>query len=114
MSVNDIWKPAVHTGTEMKQKAYEELAKSGHVMTEEEAKKLINEEFGFELSRIDIIKEAKSYEVNEAACRLRVAETYQREPVYEATDWYYVRFNVRGNCTWQWEAIDGELYEYCT
>ena len=99
-------------GTNVKQDAYLKLAKSGQQLTDEKAKQLIYEEFGFDISRIEIVREVSTYEVNKNF-RTRKAETYQREPYYEATDWYYIRFNVRGSVTWQWEATDGMLREYC-
>ena len=88
------WKPCENMGTNMKQEDYLHLANGARQFTDEEAKAFINEEFGFEIGRIKIIREVSTYEVNKHH-QCRKAETYHREPCYEATDWNYVRFNVR-------------------
>ena len=40
---------------------------------------------------------------------MRVAETYEREPLYESTDWNYVRFDV---CGMAYEYVNGQLMMY--
>ena len=106
------WEPATRVGTNKTQADYEKLAAAGREMTDEEALKLVVEETGFSPERVVIIREVARYEVNKFH-QLRKAETFTRTPVYEATDWNYVRFNVRGCATtYQWELVDGQLWEY--
>ena len=58
------WKPSDSTGTNMDQKSYEELAKYGKAMTDEEAKTFIADECGFAPEKIRILHEVNTYEVN--------------------------------------------------
>ena len=104
------WHPAEHTGTNMKQKEYQKLLEccTTEVLSDEEAVKRISELFGFMPDRIQILHEVQTFEVNKYG-RLRVKDTYQREPLYDATDWNYIRFDCAGN---QWELINGELLAY--
>ena len=104
------WHPAEHTGTNMKQKEYQKLLEcyTSEVLSDEEAVKRISELFGFMPDRIQILHEVQTFEVNKYN-RQRVKDTYQREPLYDATDWNYIRFDCAGN---QWELINGELLAY--
>lgn len=110
------WQDAKDTGTNMEQGRYEHLLAAcdpGHgdprVLTTEEAKKLVHDEFGFDPELVEIITEVSTYQVNKYH-QLRKKETFERVPCYEATDWNYVRFNCRG---WQYEMVNGELRNYC-
>ena len=103
------WKPSTGTGTNMEQSRYEDLASSGRVMTDEEAKAFIADECGFAIEKIRILHEASTYEVNKHL-RLRVAGTFDRAPVYDATDWNYVRFDC---ACFMYELVNGELRFYC-
>ena len=113
------WKPSEGTGTNMTQADYESLLESctghhgdPHVMGEDEARMLVAEEFGFNPERVEIVTTVHTYEVNKHHL-LRKAATYTRQPLYNATDWNYVRFNVRGaGCTWMYEMVNGELETY--
>ena len=113
------WKPSEGTGTNMTQADYESLLESctgdhgdPHVMSEDEARLLVAEEFGFNPERVEIVTTVHTYEVNKHHL-LRKAATYTRQPLYNATDWNYVRFNVRGaGCTWMYEMVGGELETY--
>lgn len=104
------WKPAEHTGTNMKQEDYNKLAESGSAIipSDEEAIEHLSMLSGFMPDRIQILREVQTFEVNKYG-RLRVKDTYQREPLYDATDWNYIRFDCAGN---QWELINGELLAY--
>lgn len=104
------WHPAEHTGTNMKQKEYQKLLDcyTTEVLSDEEAVKRISELFGFMPDRIQILREVQTFEINKYN-RQRVKDTYQREPLYDATDWNYIRFDCAGN---QWELINGELLAY--
>lgn len=103
------WKPSDGAGTNMEQKRYEELAKYGKAMTDEEAKAFIADECGFDPEKIRILHEVNTYEVNKHR-RLRKSGTFDRAPVYEATDWNYVRFDC---ACFMYELVNGELRFYC-
>lgn len=103
------WKPAANTGTNMSQHDYEDLASSGRQMTDDEAKTLIAEECGFSPEKIRILHEVSTYEVNKHH-RLRKAGSFDHKPVYESTDWNYVRFDC---ASFMYELVNGELRFYC-
>lgn len=103
------WKPAANTGTNMEQSRYEKLARVGHVMTDEEAKVFIADECGFSPEKIHILHEVSTYEVNKYH-RLRKNLSFNRAPIYESTDWNYVRFDCTG---FMYELVNGELRFYC-
>lgn len=113
------WKPCTTCGTNMTEDRYTELLESctgdhgdPHVMSEDEARRLVAEEFGFDPDRVVIITTVDTYEVNKHH-RLRKAATYTRQPLYDATDYNYVRFNVRcAGSTWMYEMVNGELETY--
>lgn len=105
------WTPCKDAGTRMTQRDYVKLREDRFTktMTDEEAANFIAEELGFNAARVKIIRKAETYEVNKHR-RMRVAETYEREPCYMATDWNYVRFDV---CGMEYEYINGQLELYC-
>lgn len=113
------WKPSESTGTNMSQERYEELLASctghngsPHVMSEAEARQLVAEEFGFDPERIEIVTTVHTYEVNKYH-QLRKAAAYTRQPLYDVSDYNYVRFNVRcAAATWSYEMVNGELETY--
>ena len=96
----------------MEQRRYEELARSAVLWDEKVAKEWINDDYGFEYSRIRILDTAAVYEeeqLNGGAKRFRkCAYTADRMPYYDATDWNYCRFTVAGTGM-TWEIINGEL-----
>lgn len=103
------WKPC-SGGTNLDQERYEDLLHAGgtELLTEEEAKKLIYEEFGFAPSKTTIISSVSTYEVDKYH-RMRILQRHERKAVYNATDWNYVRFN----CTcWMYEMVNGSLQTY--
>ena len=104
------WHPAKHTGTNMKQDDYNKLAESGSAIipSDEEAIEHLSILFGFMPEKIQILREVQTFEVNKYH-RLRVKETFRREPLYDATDWNYIRFDCAGM---QWELVNGELLPY--
>lgn len=104
------WKPCDNGGTTMDQERYEKLASDRFttVLTEDEAKKLIYEDFGFALEKIQIIQTVHTYESNKYGY-MRIADEYNRKPVYNASDWNYIRFDC---CGWQYEMVDGSLQDY--
>ena len=101
------WKPS--TGTNMSQSDYDHLARSGWQMTDEEAKAFIAGECGFNPEKIRILHEASTYDVNKHL-RLRKFGTFDRAPVYESTDWNYIRFDC---AYFMYEMVNGELRFYC-
>lgn len=103
------WKPC-KGGTTMEQRRYEELATAGgtRVLTEQEAKELIYREFGFALEKIRIINTVHTYEANKYHL-MRKANEYIRKPVYNASDWNYIRFDCAG---WQYEMVNCSLQSY--
>lgn len=103
------WKLSDRAGTHMSQKNYINLREDGDLISYDTAKNIIVKEFGFRLDKIEIITEVETYEVSRHY-RLRRKDTFTREPVYESTDWNYIRFNV-GNL--QYEMINGDLEQYC-
>ena len=104
------WKPADGVGTCMSEDCYQELLKAaGKTMSEQEAKELIANECGFAIDKIEILTKVSTYEEDKYH-RCRVSATYERQPVYESTDWNYIRFNCRN---FMYEFEDGELRFYC-
>ena len=103
------WKPSTGTGTNMEQSSYEKLASAGRTMTDEEAKAFIAEECGVAPEKIRILHEVSTYEINKHR-RLRKSGTFDRAPVYESTDWNYVRFDC---ASFMYELVNGELSFYC-
>lgn len=105
------WTPCKDAGTRMTQRDYVKLREDSFtkVMTDEEAANFIAEELGFNVKKVKVIHTVETFEVNKHR-RMRVAETYEREPLYSSTDWNYVRFNVNGI---EYEYIDGQLEMYC-
>ena len=94
------------------QAEYEKLEKAGaRVLTDEEAADMIASEFGFDRSKIVIIHEVKKWEINRHR-RCRAVGTIQRKALFDAWDWNYIVFNVRGNVTHGYEMHNGELQQY--
>lgn len=103
------WKPCTGSGTNMDQERYEQLASAGKFLSDQEAKELIADECGFSPEKITIIHTASSYDVNKYR-QLRQAAEYDRKPVYESTDWNYIRFDC---ASFMYELVNGELEFYC-
>lgn len=101
------WKPYGHNSS-MKDDDYAHLCQSGRTMTDDEAVELIASEFGFAPEKIEIVRQIKTYEVSRHR-QLRQKGAIDRPPVYDATDWNYVRFNCAG---WAYEMIDGQLHPF--
>lgn len=97
-------------GTNMNQADYERLEHSAYkLLNETEARALINKEFGFEFSQIELICKVDTWELDETDKKWKHKATHNRQPLYDATDWNYIRFNVKG---YQYEFINGDLYFY--
>jgi len=103
------------TGTQMLEPQYAALlVGSGSTMLNDaEAVLLINKEFGFEASKIEILQEAE-LDIAEPGSRYVKTKQVPRPPMYAATDWNYVRFNIHCRAaTWYYEMINAQLYEVC-
>ena len=103
------WKPCAG-GTTYDQGRYEYLKSCPDTieLTENEAKKLVYDEFGFAPNKVKIITEVSTYEANKYH-QMRIVERYKRKALYNATDWNYVRFDCAG---WQYEMVNGSLRNY--
>ncbi len=99
-------------GTVLSEEKYKELENTAGTkrLTDDEALLFIFREFGFAPERVAIRYEANTYEVNRHR-KLRKKQTYERMPLYNSSDWNYIRFDCSG---WAYECVNGELklYEY--
>ncbi len=96
------------------QKDYAELAEcvpsgAAQYMSDEEALGWVCHEFGFDRSKVTILHEIELKEINRHGLWRRTGKKIDRRPIYCATDYNYVRFNVGG---WQWEVMNGKLLPF--
>lgn len=82
---------------------------SARYLSDNEAMNLIAAEFGFNPSWIKIIHEVDIEEINRHGSIRRTGEKLDRRPVYCSTDYYYIRFDVRGR---SYEAWIDDLRQY--
>ena len=75
-------------------------------MTDEEAVAYIAKEFGFDEKKIVIEREAELRVYTGAATTKASGVRIPREPVYNASDWHYIRFRV---CDVLWEIVNDSL-----
>lgn len=106
------WQPYEDTHN-VSQADYDTLAKdhTTRELTDEEAADMIASEFGFDRSKIVIVHEVITYEINRHH-QLRKAGTTPRKALFNAWDWNYIVFNIKGNVTMGWEMHDGALQQY--
>lgn len=78
----------------VKQADYDNLVTSDgtRFLTDEEAKNLLYDWYGFAKEKTTIIHEVNTYQINRHR-RLRRTGTVKRLPAYNATDWNYIRFD---------------------
>jgi len=100
------WKPWVPADA-VPQNDYDHLKSSGREMSDAEAIEWIAGEWGFSTDKIRINRKMKQYEVNRHH-QLRTIGELERDPYYDATDWYYVFFTV---CGMEYEAHNGRLIQ---
>lgn len=100
------WKPWVPEEA-VSQEKYDHLKSSGREMSDAEAIEWIAGEWGFSTDKIRINRKMKQYEVNRHH-QLRTIGELERDPYYDATDWYYVFFTV---CGMEYEAFNGQLIQ---
>lgn len=106
------WKPYEDTHN-ISHAEYTKLAESvpsgaAHYMTDTEALDWICCEFGFDRSKVTILHEINEYEINRHSHLRQTGKKIDRRPIYCATDYHYIRFNV-GRGEWQWEAWNGQI-----
>lgn len=89
------------------QSEYERLINDAgtHFLSDDEAKDILYNWFGFAKEKIEIIRSIPTYEINRHN-QLRAVGTVERRPLYNATDWNYIRFNC--GCT-AYELCDDEI-----
>lgn len=106
------WQPYEDTHN-VSQADYDTLANdhTTRELTDEEAADMIASEFGFDRSKIVIVHEVVTYEINRHR-QLRKTGTTPRKALFNAWDWNYIVFNIKGNVTMGWEMHDGELQQY--
>lgn len=105
------WKP-YEDRNNVSQADYDRLASSGaRELSDEEAADMIEGEFGFDRSKIEIVHEVATYEVNRHS-HLRKTGTTPRKALFNVWDWNYIVFNVKGNTTMGYEMHNGELQMY--
>lgn len=100
------------TGTNLSQEDYLKLenTSSVEILSDAEAILRINVEFGFEAARIEILHEAE-IDVTEIGSRYVRIKKEPRKSLYAASDWNYIRFNVRtAPATWYYEMINSDLH----
>ena len=87
------WKPYEDTDN-VRQADYEKLAGQSDTehMSDEKAKDLLYELYGFAEEKITLHHSVPVYGVNRHG-RLRVVGEMDRSPLYNATDWNYIRFD---------------------
>lgn len=95
----------------VKQHDYEELRDGGGTreMDDAEAIELISKEWSFAPQMIRIVRTVAKEQINRFHRCRRVGE-YERKPLYNATDWNYIRFDVAApHGTMSYEMHNGEL-----
>lgn len=87
------WKP-YEDKDNTSQADYDKLATAGGTekMSDERAKELLYDWYGFAKEKIKILHSVPVYEVNRHG-RLRKIGELERSPLYNATDWNYIRFD---------------------
>ena len=87
------WK-AYEDKNNVQQAEYENLAKAAGTkkLTDDEAKDLLYDWYGFAKEKIKILHSVPMYEVNRHK-QLRKTGELERLPLYNATDWNYIRFD---------------------
>lgn len=81
---------------------------STRILTDEEAKNLLYDWYGFAKEKITILHTVPVYEVNRHRLLRKVGEL-DRQPLYNATDWNYIRFDC--GCM-SYELCDDNLRPY--
>lgn len=101
------WKPYIDKGAVSDNDYVSGKAAAHQIMEDKEAREWIEYEFGFAMSKIEILNTKPEFEVSRHG-QLRKIGEINREPWYNATDWYYVQFQV---CGMVYEAYNGSLIQ---
>ena len=106
------WKP-YEDEHNVRQADYERLDadSSRRELTDDEAADMIAQEFGFDRSKIRIVHEVAKLESSRHR-RTRKVGAYERKALFDAWDWNYICFNVKGNTTMGYEMHNGQLQMY--
>ena len=106
------WKP-YEDEHNVRQADYERLDadSSRRELTDDEAADMIAQEFGFDRSKIRIVHEVAKLEISRHR-RTRKVGAYERKALFDAWDWNYICFNVKGNTTMGYEMHNGQLQMY--
>lgn len=106
------WKP-YEDEHNVKQTEYEKLAAASDTreLSDDEAADMIANEFGFDRAKIKIVHEVAKHEINRHNQTRRVG-MIPRKALFNAWDWNYIVFNVKGNVTMGYEMHNGELRMY--
>ena len=109
------WKP-YEDEHNVKQADYEklvhEIGHGAHYMTDEEAIDWVVQETGFARERIRIVHELPLEEINRHGRVRRTGKMIDRRPIYDATDYHYIVFNVIANVAHGWELHNDNLTPY--
>ena len=116
LEVEQEWKP-YENERNVKQSEYEQLAQcvgkcGARYMTDAEAIDWVVQETGFARERIQIVHELPMEEINRHHQVRRTGKMFDRRPIYDATDYHYIVFNIRANVTHGWELHNDELTPY--
>lgn len=105
------WEPDTKIGTQFSQARYFDLRNTSgtRVLSDDEAARLIEDEFGFRADRVNIIHHAETYKKSDRLHIFKVDKQLERDPLYNASDWNYIRFDCNG---WYYEMINGQIQQY--
>lgn len=107
LELEQEWKPYIDEGAVSDNDYVTGKAAAHQIMEDKEAREWIEYEFGFAMSKIEILSTKPEFEVSRHG-QLRKIGEINREPWYNATDWYYVQFQV---CGMAYEAYNGSLIQ---
>lgn len=102
------WKPYIDKDAVSDNDYVMGKAAAFQIMEDTEAKAWIANEFGFAERKIEIIHTKGVFEISRHH-ELRKIDEVNRDPWYNATDWYYVQFQV---CGMIYEAYNGTLIQH--
>lgn len=106
------WKPYEEEHN-VRQAEYDRLASSAGPMTDQEAIKLVSEWIGFREDCIKIIRAVPEYQINRNNKLRKSGRMIDRSPLYDATDWNYIRFDVKAETAVRsYELFNDELRPY--
>lgn len=102
------WRPWESERNVTESQYRKKLASGMKMLTEEEARKHIAGEFGFEEGRIEVVSQVAREERNRHG-RVRTVGFLRRDPLWASTDDNYILFGVNG---WRYEMLDGALRRF--